>query len=64
MEAARAGNEMSLPKGLEFLHAGWWVVHVIAVLLVYAWAYRRGRRDERRDQRARDAGRPPGRREP
>jgi cbb3-type cytochrome oxidase subunit 3 len=54
---------MPLPKGLEFLHAGWWVVHVIAVLLVYAWAYRKGRRDERRDQRARDAQRPANGRE-
>ncbi|MBI1799436.1 MAG: hypothetical protein HYR73_07080 [Candidatus Eisenbacteria bacterium] len=45
---------MALPKGLEFLHSGWWAIHAIAVLLVYSWAYRRGRRDERRDQRARD----------
>jgi len=47
---------MPLPKGLEFLHFGWWVIHVIAILLVYSWAYRRGRRDEKRDQRA---GEPP-----
>ena len=49
---------MSLPEGLKFLHAGWWAIHVLAVLLVYAYAYRKGRVDERRDQRARAAGGP------
>ena len=42
-----------LPKGLEFLHYGWWVIHVIAIALIWTVAYRRGRRDERREYRAR-----------
>ena len=46
---------MSLPDGLKFLAPGWWVIHALAVLLVYAYAYRRGRADERREQRARAA---------
>ena len=41
-----------LPKGLEFLQAGWWLVHALAILFVYSWAYRRGRAAERRRQRA------------
>ncbi len=45
---------MALPEGLKFLQFGWWVVHAIAVLLVWAWAYRRGRADERRQWRIRD----------
>ena len=45
---------MTLPKGLEFLQAGWWLVHLVAVALVFAWAYRKGRGDERRAQRARE----------
>lgn len=43
-----------LPKGLEFLHAGWWLVHVMAVLLVYSWGFRKGRAAERRARRIRD----------
>ena len=39
---------MSLPEGLKFLQVGWWVIHLLAVLLVYTYAYRRGRADERR----------------
>ena len=42
---------MVLPKGLEFLHFGWWVIHVLAILFVYTLAYRRGRNDEKREQR-------------
>lgn len=45
---------MELPEGLKFLQPGFWVVHVIAVLLVWSWAYRKGRADERRAQRLRD----------
>jgi hypothetical protein len=45
---------MVLPKGLEFLQAGWWLIHLVAVVLVFTWAYRKGRGDERRAQRARD----------
>ena len=43
-----------LPKGLEFLQAGWWVVHAMAILFVYVWGFRRGRAAERREQRARE----------
>ena len=50
---------MELPKGLEFLQAGWWLVHAIAVLLVFSWAYRKGRGDERRAQRSRELERGP-----
>jgi hypothetical protein len=53
-----------LPKGLEFLHYGWWVIHVVAIVLIWTVAYRRGRRDERRDQRARAAGSSASRGEP
>ena len=35
---------MSLPQGLKFLEFGWWVIHVVAIYLVYSYAYRRGRR--------------------
>ena len=45
---------MTLPDGLKFLAFGWWVVHAMALLLVYSWAYRKGRADERRAQRARE----------
>jgi hypothetical protein len=45
---------MALPKGLEFLQAGWWLIHLVGVALVFAWAYRKGRGDERRAQRARE----------
>jgi hypothetical protein len=43
-----------LPEGLEFLKPGWWVVHSLAILFVYVWAFRRGRAAERRRQRASD----------
>lgn len=45
---------MVLPKGLQFLQAGWWLIHLVAVVLVYTWAYRKGRGDEKRAQRARE----------
>jgi hypothetical protein len=45
---------MALPKGLEFLQAGWWLIHLVAVVLVFSWAYRKGRGDERRAHRARE----------
>lgn len=37
-----------LPDGLQFFQFGWWVIHAVAIYLVYSYAYRRGRRDERR----------------
>ena len=48
---------MALPEGLKFLHYGWWLIHALAILLVWSWAYRRGRSDERRARRLRDAER-------
>ena len=43
-----------LPEGLAFTKLGWWVVHVIAVLITFQWGYARGRGAERREQRQRD----------
>ena len=43
-----------LPQGLQFLKPGWWMLHVLAFGLVFAYGYRRGRVAERRDQRARE----------
>jgi len=40
-----------LPEGLEFLNGGWWVVHGVAIGLVFVYGYRRGRNAERRDRR-------------
>src|SRR5205085_3584289 len=42
---------MSLPEGLKFLQIGWWISHALTVWLLYTWAYRRGRNDERKAQR-------------
>jgi hypothetical protein len=51
-----------LPEGLSFLKPGWWILHVLAVALVFVYGYRRGRIAERREQREgrREAGAPPG----
>jgi len=46
---------MPLPDGLKFLHGGWWLIHLLAILLIYLYAYRKGRADQRREQRGRDA---------
>lgn len=45
---------MPLPEGIQFLRLGWWVIHAVAVLFVWSWAYRRGRADERRAWLARE----------
>lgn len=45
---------MSLPDGLQFLKAGWWVVHLIAFMMVYQYGFVRGRGEARREQRQRD----------
>jgi hypothetical protein len=37
-----------LPDGLKFFQFGWWVIHAVAIYLVYSYAHRKGRRDERR----------------
>jgi hypothetical protein len=41
---------MVLPEGLEFLKLGWWLIHILGVLLVWSYAYRKGRLDERRSR--------------
>ena len=38
----------ALPEGLRFFTIGWWVIHLLAVALVFAWGYRKGRSDERK----------------
>jgi hypothetical protein len=43
-----------LPEGLEFFKPGWWLLHVLAVALVFVYGYRRGRTQERREQRTRE----------
>ena len=43
-----------LPTGLGFLHAGWWLLHALAILFTFLYGYRKGRGDERRRQQARD----------
>ncbi|MBI5709020.1 MAG: hypothetical protein HZC42_01775 [Candidatus Eisenbacteria bacterium] len=45
---------MALPDGLKFLQFGFWVVHALSIWLVWSWAYRQGRADERRAQRIRE----------
>jgi len=47
-----------LPEGLEFLKLGWWVTHVVFVLLVYSYGYRKGRLDERKQRAAVPQGPP------
>ena len=43
----------TLPEGLRFFTPGWWVVHVLGIVLVFAFGYRKGRKDERRESAAR-----------
>ena len=40
----------TLPAGLRFFTIGWWGIHLLAVALVFAYGYRKGRRDERRER--------------
>jgi hypothetical protein len=51
---------MTLPEGLEFLKPGWWLIHALGILLIWSYAYRKGRTDERKAQRLREAGRARG----
>jgi hypothetical protein len=46
-----------LPDGLRFLKPAWWLLHVIAAGLIYAYGYRKGRIQERRERREREPGR-------
>ena len=43
-----------LPEGLAFLRPGWWLLHVLAVVFVFYYGYRKGRGDEKRANRARE----------
>lgn len=59
---------MPLPDGLKFLEFGWWMMHIIAVALVFWMGYRKGWKDRVERERsaatvarAKDPGRtPPG----
>jgi len=42
---------VSLPDGLKFLQFGWWLLHIVTIALVWIYAYRKGRDDERKRQR-------------
>lgn len=42
---------MTLPEGLKWLQWGWWLVHVVAVTLVYWYGYKKGRDSVRREMR-------------
>ena len=42
---------MTLPEGLKWLQAGWWLVHVVSVALVYWYGYKKGRESVRREMR-------------
>lgn len=46
---------MVLPEGLQFLKLGWWLIHALGVLLVWSYAYRKGRLDERKAKDANPA---------
>ena len=39
-----------LPDGLRFLTIGWWVIHLLGVVLVFSWGFRKGRQHERRER--------------
>ena len=43
-----------LPPGIAFLRPGWWLLHALAIVFVFVYAYRKGRGDERRANRARE----------
>ena len=46
----------TLPEGIMFFTLGWWVIHLLAVVLVFAFGYRKGRRDEKREGRGKQQG--------
>jgi hypothetical protein len=39
-----------LPEGLRFFTIGWWVIHLLGIVLVFAWGFRKGRQHERRER--------------
>lgn len=38
-----------LPEGLRFFTIGWGVIHLLGIVLVFAWGFRKGRQHERRE---------------
>ena len=40
-----------LPEGIAFPQLGFWVLHILAMVLVFIWGYRKGRETERQDRR-------------
>lgn len=40
-----------LPPGIAFPQIGFWLLHVIAIALVFVWGYRKGREAEREERR-------------
>ena len=40
-----------LPQGIAFPQIGFWVLHLIAMVLVFIWGYRKGRQAERDEKR-------------
>ncbi len=45
-----------LPHGIAFPQLGFWVLHVVAVALVFVWGYRKGREAEREARREEERG--------
>ena len=40
-----------LPQGIAFPQLGFWILHLIAMALVFVWGYRKGREAERQDRK-------------
>ena len=40
-----------LPQGIAFPQLGFWVLHLLAMALVFVWGYRKGREAERQDKK-------------
>lgn len=45
-----------LPHGIAFPQLGFWVLHVLAIALVFVWGYRKGREAERDERREDERG--------
>lgn len=40
-----------LPHGIAFPQLGFWILHLLAIALVFVWGYRKGREAEREDRK-------------